>query len=41
MISIADESVRIQTSAEAQPATPSWLGESHPTRNPTIRQSMW
>jgi len=27
MISIADGSVRIQTSAEAQPATPSWLGE--------------
>ena len=27
MISIADESVHIQTSAEAQPATPSWLGE--------------
>jgi hypothetical protein len=27
MISIADGSVRIQTSAESQPATPSWLGE--------------
>ena len=27
MISIADGSVHIQTSAEAQPATPSWLGE--------------
>jgi len=27
MISIADGSVRIQTSAEAQAATPSWLGE--------------
>jgi hypothetical protein len=27
MISIADESVRIQASAEAQAATPSWLGE--------------
>jgi hypothetical protein len=27
MISIADESVLIQTSAEAQPAPPSWLGE--------------
>ena len=27
MISIADESVRIQTSAEAQAALPSWLGE--------------
>ncbi len=27
MISIADGSVRIQTSSEAQPATPSWLGE--------------
>ena len=27
MSSIADGSVRIQTSAEAQPATPSWLGE--------------
>jgi hypothetical protein len=27
MISIADGSVRIQTSAEPQPATPSWLGE--------------
>ena len=27
MISIADRSVRIQTSAEAQAATPSWLGE--------------
>ncbi len=28
MISIADESVRIQTSAEAQAATPSWLSEA-------------
>ena len=27
MTSIADGSVRIQTSSEAQPATPSWLGE--------------
>jgi hypothetical protein len=27
MISIADRSVGIQTSAESQPATPSWLGE--------------
>ncbi len=27
MISIADGSVHIQTSAESQPATPSWLGE--------------
>jgi hypothetical protein len=27
MISIADGSIRIQTSAESQPATPSWLGE--------------
>ena len=27
MISIADGSVRIQTSAESRPATPSWLGE--------------
>ena len=27
MISIADGSVRIQTSAESQPATPFWLGE--------------
>jgi len=27
MTSIADRSVRIQTSAEAQPANPSWLGE--------------
>jgi hypothetical protein len=27
MISIANESVRIQTVAKAQPATPSWLGE--------------
>ncbi len=27
MISITDESVHIQTSAEAQFATPSWLGE--------------
>jgi hypothetical protein len=27
MISIADGSVRIQTSSEARPATPSWLGE--------------
>ena len=27
MISISDGSVRIQTSSEAQPATPSWLGE--------------
>ena len=27
MISIADGSARIQTSAESQPATPSWLGE--------------
>ena len=27
MISIADESVRIQTSSESQPATPCWLGE--------------
>jgi hypothetical protein len=27
MISIADGSVHIQTSAEAQFATPSWLGE--------------
>jgi hypothetical protein len=27
MISIVDESVRIQTSAEARPATPPWLGE--------------
>ena len=27
MTSIADGSVRIQTSSEVQPATPSWLGE--------------
>ncbi len=27
MISIADESVHIQTSSELQFATPSWLGE--------------
>jgi len=41
MISIADGSVRIQTSSESVPATPSWFGESHPTRNPIVRQSVW
>jgi hypothetical protein len=34
MTSIADGAVIIQTSAESVPATPSWFGESHPTRNP-------
>ena len=41
MISIADGSVGIQTSSESVPATPSWFGESNPTRNPTVRQGMW
>jgi hypothetical protein len=37
MTTIADGAVRIQTSAESIPSTPSWFGESHPTRNPTVR----
>jgi len=41
MTSIADSSVMIQTSSESVPSTPSWFGESHPTRNPTLRQSLW
>jgi len=41
MTSIADGSVIIQTSAETMPSTPSWFGESHPTRYPTVRQSLW
>ncbi|WP_268906016.1 hypothetical protein [Dictyobacter formicarum] len=41
MTSIADGSVRIQASSESVPSTPSWFGESNPTRNPTFRQGMW
>jgi hypothetical protein len=41
MTSIADGLVSIQTSAEAVASTPSWFGESNPTRNPTFRQSVW
>ena len=41
MTSIADGAVQIQTSPEAVASTPSWFGESNPTRNPTIRQSLW
>jgi hypothetical protein len=41
MTSIADGAVCIQTSSESIAATPSWFGESHPTRNPTVRQSVW
>jgi len=36
MSSIADVSVTIQTSSRSVPATPSWFGESHPTRYPTF-----
>ena len=41
MTSIADGSVKIQTTPESDLSTPSWFGESHPTRNPTVRQSVW
>jgi len=41
MTSITNVSVSIQTSSESVPSTPYWLGESHPTRNPTVRQSVW
>ncbi len=41
MSSIVDTAVSIQTSEQSVPSTPSWFGESHPTRNPTIRQSVW
>ena len=41
MNKIADGLVIIQTSSESVPATPSWFGESNPTRNPTVRQGVW
>jgi len=41
MISIANGSVKIQTTSGSNPSAPSWFGESHPTRNPTVRQSVW
>jgi len=41
MNSIADGSVIIQTFSPSVPSTPPWFGESHPTRNPTVRQSLW
>jgi hypothetical protein len=41
MSTIADSAVTIQTSVQSVPSTPSWFGESHPTRNPTIRQGLW
>jgi len=41
MTSIADGSVIIQTSSESVPSTPSWFGESNPTRYPTFRQDLW
>jgi hypothetical protein len=30
-------SVSIQTEASPIPSVPAWFGESHPTRNPTVR----
>jgi hypothetical protein len=41
MTTIAYSPVNIQTSAQSVPAIPNWFGESHPTRNPTVRQSLW
>jgi len=41
MTSITDGSVKIQATSESNPSTPAWFAESHPTRNPTIRQSLW
>jgi len=41
MTSIVDGSVKIQTASESHFSTPSWFGESHPTRNPTVRQNLW
>ncbi len=41
MTSIADTSVKIQTTLESNPSPPTWFGESHPTRNPTVRQNLW
>jgi hypothetical protein len=41
MTSIADSAVMIQTSCQSVPCPPPWLGESNPTRNPTIRQGLW
>ncbi len=41
MNKIADGLVIIQTSSESVLATPSWFGESNPTRNPTVRQGVW
>jgi len=41
MTSIAENSVKIQATSQFNPSPPSWFGESHPTRNPTVRQSVW
>jgi len=41
MTSIADGSVKIQTTPESNYSTPSWFGESNPTRYPTFRQGLW
>jgi len=41
MTRIADTTVKIQTTSELSPSPPAWFGESHPTRNPTVRQNLW
>jgi len=41
MTTIAYSSVNIQTTTQSVPSIPSWFGESHPTRYPTVRQSLW
>jgi hypothetical protein len=41
MTSNADGSVKIQTTSASNLSTPSWFGESNPTRNPTVRQGLW
>jgi len=41
MTSITDGAVKIQTTSESNCSPPAWFGESHPTRNPTVRQNLW